>query len=871
MAKRAELTGCTLLLLLLGNCRATSAAPQDNAVTQESSNASIRGNCGATPSSHGVCGPDGKLRCRAGWTGKLCDEPMCSADCNKQHGFCTKPGECICQMGWRGNRCDECIPLPGCQHGSCNGTSFTCNCHEGWSGPHCSEAVCREGCHMTRGYCDNPGECKCRIGWGGSTCDECAVVPGCQNGFCQKPLECRCRPGWTGNLCQTPICAEGCHPEHGTCKQPGECRCEVGWYGPQCSTCHPYPGCKNGHCTRPWECICDPGWTGMTCDKRIERISGYCDANSNACLNGGTCIDVLGPRNYTCSCPSLFTGMRCDYLADRRSKSSLSTGTTTTPPSKKAKSLPTKTMAITTSTLSTTSTTRRSTIFRRSKNTAAKSATTTESTITETEESDYNSDFEDYGEAPRGQHSLIHSVTASPQKFKQHKEQREIDAKNARRLFLQKQATITFRQPKIVPTIRTRSRPLKLPFTVIDRKHLSLPVFLPRVSDVIRKNITMSKNETQNDTVSEDEENKRPSSQTIGLLKNIRPGKRNRDDNSSSTSREILSKKKSSFFIVSSPTTEISTTQSTSTTSSINTTATILSSTVASNVSRRPEKIESTVSPIKISSGESFKNFESILDSPLPWKQDPFKSTIKGEQTIKDILEGYEKPQPVLVVDYDDTSNDENFNELQKANDNKISGTLKFLNQNRRYLEPESLNLASENSQESSSNGPSRPMFLVAVRPIPHPDGSVRPIGAGGNPLINFSHGNYPSATFLGESRSGKFLPHGRSVGSGRGPIHFSSPSFSVSNPSKFNFRHFAPQTRLSRRIGHASSVAPISQVFSEEDNSSPSDTSTSSSEKKIIHFYEEHLDGSVHIGVDRHTPQEEIINAFIEIKKARP
>ncbi|KAA0197740.1 hypothetical protein HAZT_HAZT006783 [Hyalella azteca] len=378
---------------------------------------------------------------------------------------------------WRGENCDECIPLPGCEHGSCNGTSFTCSCHDGWTGPHCSQAVCRAGCHATRGYCDSPGECKCRIGWGGATCDECAVVPGCQNGYCQKPLECRCKPGWTGNLCQTPVCAEGCHPEHGTCSKPGECRCEVGWYGPQCSTCHPYPGCKNGHCSRPWECICDSGWTGMTCDKRIERIAGYCDTNTNVCLNGGTCIDVLGPRNFTCSCPSLFTGMRCDYLADRRPRPSASFKTSVTPSAKKFQSTQTSTSATTTTTSTTTP---KSTTARKIKSTTTKPSSTTTRPEEDVDEDDYDPVVDEYDEAPRGQHSRIHSVTASPNKLKQLREQQELDAKNARRIFLQKQATITFRQPKIVPTVRTRSRPLKLPFTIIDRKHLSLPVFLPR-------------------------------------------------------------------------------------------------------------------------------------------------------------------------------------------------------------------------------------------------------------------------------------------------------------------------------------------------------------------------------------------------------
>ena len=264
------------------------------------------------------------------------------------------------------------------------------------------------------------------------------------------------------------------------------------------------------------------------------------------------------------------------------------------------------------------------------------------------------------------------------------------------------------------------------------------------------------------------------------------------------------------------------------------------------------------------------KETDHIIDSHISWKQNQYEERLRGEQTIKDLLEEYDKPKPVLVTDFNDPEN-KNFNEIQKSNNDQLDESLIFINENRRFLTPDSLNLASENSQESPANGPSRPMFLVAVRPLPHPDGHLRPIPVSeGNPIISFSNGNYPSATFLQESRTGKFMPQGRSAGSVRGAVQFSSPSFSVSHPQTINLRHFAPQTRLSRRIGHASSV-PFSQSYSEEDKVIPvGDSMTSASESQNVHFYEEHSAGSVHIGVDRHTPTDEIRSAFIEIKKSR-
>ena len=194
----------------------------------------------------------------------------------------------------------------------------------------------------------------------------------------------------------------------------------------------------------------------------------------------------------------------------------------------------------------------------------------------------------------------------------------------------------------------------------------------------------------------------------------------------------------------------------------------------------------------------------------------------------------------------------------------QIDDSLNFINEKRRFIQP--------HSEEATSNGPSRPMFLVAVRPLPHPDGTVRPIQASnGNPILAFSHGNYPPATFLQESRNGKFLPQGRSAGgSVQEHIQFDSPSFSVSNPQTFNMRQFAPQTRLSRRIGHASS-SPVIQSFRDERHLLPvQDSLPAASENKNHNLFDEFSAGSVHIGVVKNTPPEEILNAFIEIKKTQ-
>ncbi|XP_015605587.1 delta-like protein 4 [Cephus cinctus] len=259
------------------------------------------------PNSHYVCDEAGEVKCLPGWTGDLCDVPMCRKGCDPLQGYCRRPGECRCKLGFYGELCDKCVALPGCQHGRCN-VSFECACDPGWKGLFCSEPICGSDCHPSQGYCEKPGECRCRLGWQGTKCKQCAVLPGCVHGTCQGPLECHCEPGWTGFLCQNPICAQGCSKEHGGCRRPGTCRCRVGWTGPNCTECVPYPGCVHGTCRKPWECRCQPGWAGDLCDEKLT----YCDRNPDTCKNNATCISMTKEDgNFRCVCPMGYMGRHC--------------------------------------------------------------------------------------------------------------------------------------------------------------------------------------------------------------------------------------------------------------------------------------------------------------------------------------------------------------------------------------------------------------------------------------------------------------------------------------------------------------------------------------------------------------------------------
>ncbi|KAK2582469.1 hypothetical protein KPH14_004775 [Odynerus spinipes] len=259
------------------------------------------------PNSHYICDEAGEVKCLPGWTGDLCDVPICRKGCDPLQGFCRRPGECRCKIGFYGELCDKCMVLPGCQHGRCN-VSFECACDPGWKGLFCSEAICAQDCLPSQGYCNKPGECRCQFGWQGPKCKQCAVLPGCVHGTCKGPLECRCEPGWTGLLCDTPICAAGCSKKYGGCRRPDTCRCRVGWTGKNCTECVPYPGCVHGSCNKPWECRCEPGWAGDLCDEKLT----YCEDHPDVCRNNGTCVSMTpADGNYRCICPIGYIGRQC--------------------------------------------------------------------------------------------------------------------------------------------------------------------------------------------------------------------------------------------------------------------------------------------------------------------------------------------------------------------------------------------------------------------------------------------------------------------------------------------------------------------------------------------------------------------------------
>ncbi|KRY88547.1 Delta-like protein 1 [Trichinella pseudospiralis] len=138
--------------------------------------------------------------------------------------------------------------------------------------------------------------------YGPDCAKRCSPKEGYYN--CSAEGERICMPGWLPPKCQMPICLPGCTS---TCRRPGTCDlCPQGWTGPTCSQCEVRQGCVNGYCNKPNECICHERWGGVHCDIDLDLCF-----HRNPCQNGATCLGRT-QGNFTCLCPSGFTGTYCN-------------------------------------------------------------------------------------------------------------------------------------------------------------------------------------------------------------------------------------------------------------------------------------------------------------------------------------------------------------------------------------------------------------------------------------------------------------------------------------------------------------------------------------------------------------------------------
>uniref|UniRef100_A0A1I7ZW68 Delta-like protein n=1 Tax=Steinernema glaseri TaxID=37863 RepID=A0A1I7ZW68_9BILA len=267
-----------------------------------------------------MCDSEGKRVCRPGWTGALCQQPVCKDGC--LHGVCVAPDTCRCEAGWQGHQCTECVPHKNCVHGTC-AKPFDCVCKHKWGGTWCDkdldvcehEKPCQNG-----GRCSSQGLvdsyfCNCTAGFEGKNCEiakpvdvgsrhekcDCSANGRCVSGRCE------CDAGFEGARCERrslrPFSSDVCLLEDGSRRANGakwteldcrQCTCRQGKV--ECSEAK----CEHRDCVRyfgicPFDQTC-MGVEDSECLKgECPRRQGFCKPWSHTssqrkhskCLPGG--------------------------------------------------------------------------------------------------------------------------------------------------------------------------------------------------------------------------------------------------------------------------------------------------------------------------------------------------------------------------------------------------------------------------------------------------------------------------------------------------------------------------------------------------------------------------------------------------------
>uniref|UniRef100_A0A914YSH9 Delta-like protein n=1 Tax=Panagrolaimus superbus TaxID=310955 RepID=A0A914YSH9_9BILA len=136
--------------------------------------------------SHYTCTDLGP-KCDLGWSGPVCDKPICENGCG--NGNCVAPNQCSCNNGWFGLKCDQCQTRKGCVNGFCSKMPGTCLCKPNWGGKNCDKIVdkCLENPCMNGGSCFSEAlldhyKCACLDGFTGKKCETANFC------FCAKNL-----------------------------------------------------------------------------------------------------------------------------------------------------------------------------------------------------------------------------------------------------------------------------------------------------------------------------------------------------------------------------------------------------------------------------------------------------------------------------------------------------------------------------------------------------------------------------------------------------------------------------------------------------------------------------------------------------------
>ncbi|KAI5748438.1 hypothetical protein M8J77_025518 [Diaphorina citri] len=139
-----------------------------------------------------------KCHCVEGYTGKLCEVPVCRATC-EHGGTCVRPDTCYCPKLYTGPTCKDPVCEPPCQHGGICSSPNHCSCPVETSGPNCETLNC------TSETCNNES---CSSANASSVqCPTLTCTPPCQNGgTCASNNVCLCNHITTGDRCETNRC-----------------------------------------------------------------------------------------------------------------------------------------------------------------------------------------------------------------------------------------------------------------------------------------------------------------------------------------------------------------------------------------------------------------------------------------------------------------------------------------------------------------------------------------------------------------------------------------------------------------------------------------------------------------------------------------
>ena len=127
---------------------------------------------------------------------------------------------------------------------------------------------------------------------------------------------CKCLPPLHGINCESGHCSNNPCLNGGSCKELHggySCQCTVPFNGKRCEIDPNSDPCQNNLCQNS---NCSSTSTGYICQCPYAAYGDYCENIDycrllKPCRNNGNCSYSATLNNYTCSCPSLYSGPRC--------------------------------------------------------------------------------------------------------------------------------------------------------------------------------------------------------------------------------------------------------------------------------------------------------------------------------------------------------------------------------------------------------------------------------------------------------------------------------------------------------------------------------------------------------------------------------